>query len=332
MASGLDFATGGLSSAFSGGGGAAGFMSGLDFLDITGGKSAAKRAAAIAKAQSEAYDKLKGVSTADMDKAALEQAKKNYLDQMGFLKEYSPGAHEAYRESDKALGEGGKYATTATHNAAALADASYAENADHKLAGSEAEAARQSEELLKLGGSLSPEMQAELMRAGFATGASVGGTAGSEATRSGMARQLASDVLKMQQTRQNMAGNLQNQAETIRQSRNANINAALTTASAPGAIASGYANAANHAATTRTPQGYGVGGDQAADNYTQNINLENEKTLGKAGVETQRITANSKANRMALTAGTTAAGAFLGGYFGNPQGGAAAGNALTSGF
>lgn len=304
---------------------------GLDFLDITGSKSGAKQANRLADIQRKAYDDLKGVKTEDMDKAALEQAKKNYLDQMGFLKENSPGAYTAYKKGDEALESGFKYAPTATEHAKGLADASFEENKTNKLAGSEDEAARQSEELLKLGGSLSPEMQAELMRAGFATGASVGGTAGSEAMRSGMARQLATDSLKMQQTRQAMAGNLQSQAESIRANRNNAINSAINSAAAPGAVASGYAAAGGEAASARIPQGYGIGGEQAAENYTQNVNLENEKTLGKAGVETQRQTSLYKAARAPVTAGTTAIGAFLGSYAGNPQGGAAAGKAFAGG-
>jgi hypothetical protein len=301
-----------------------------DFLDIFGsqsGKKAAQRQADIANA---AYDKLKGVNTADMDTLALAQARKNFMDQMGFAKDNSPGAYAAYQAGDQGLADAAAYQPTGMRHTIDAANQSYNENIGNSTAEAERLAAEQAAEMLALKGTLSPEMQAELVRSGFGTAANSGGVAGSDAQRSGMARQLASDQLRVQAQRQGMASNLAAMQGGIRDTRNRALGAVFQGANMPMASAYQNAGAAGEALSSRIPQGLGVGGDTAVQNYMSNLDLENQKTLGKAGVESQKYAAQYAAGRAPIQGTMKAVGAFIGGYFGNPAGGAAAGEAITS--
>lgn len=308
----------------------------LDPLDLTGGRGSAKAAREAMAAKMRAYDSLKGLDTSSMDQAALAQARKNYLDQMSFAKQYSPGAYSAYQNADAALGAAYSDAAGDVNRIREAAKAAYEEGVKMQPGLSESErlAAEQSAEMLALKGSLSPEQQAELVRAGLATSAAGGGILGSSANRSGMARQLASDQLNIQHQRQSMASNLAGMSQGIRTNRQnqlAGLQGMQTQATAAGSNMAGYAN---DALMSRIPQGYGVGGDTAASNYVSNVNLENQKVLGKAGAQVEGINAKYQASRAFVRSATTAAGAIIGGMAGGPQGayaGASGGAALTAG-
>lgn len=303
-----------------------------DFLGLTdseGAKDAANQAAARKKA---AYESLQGLDTGLQDTAALKQAAKNYKDQLDFAKSNSPGAYEAYMAGDKAAAAGFFGAANNVNSAQRMAEQSALENTIQQKGSADSErlANDQSAELLRQGGSLSPEMQAELMRSGFATGAGVGGTAGSDAMRSGMARQLASDQLNIQAQRGQMAGNLQNQAANIRASRNAMLNSGAMMQGVPSALGAQIAQQSGDVLASRIPQGYGVGGDVAASNYVSNTNLENQKKLGAAGVDVENINAQYQASRAGPRAAATVVGGVLGGMFGG-MGGASMGANMGAG-
>lgn len=307
----------------------------LDFLDVFGGKAGAKAAKKAEETKMKAYDALKGLDTGAMDTAALTQARKNYLDQMGFLKEQSPGAKAAYDAADRAAAEGFERAGENVRHAQEGADKSYAENIAQQAGMAEAEqlAGDQAAELLALKGTLSPEEQAEMVRAGLSATSGSGGVAGSDAQRSGMAKMLITDKLQRQAQRQQMAGNLEAQNANIRAARNANLNSMLGTQAVPASLATQMVGQAGDIVQSRVPAGYGIGGDTAASNYTSNQNLENQKTLGKAGAAVEGINAQYNAGRAATKGTMTAIGGILGGMFGGPMGasaGAGAGNAMTS--
>lgn len=308
----------------------------IDPLDLTGSRGSAKAAREAMAAKMRAYQSLQGVDSSRMDQIALEQAKKNYLDQMAFAKQYSPGAYSAYQNADAALGAAFSDAAGDIHRIREAAKAAYDEGIRMQPGLSESErlAAEQSAEMLALKGSLSPEQQAELVRAGLATSAAGGGVLGSSANRSGMARQLASDQLNIQHQRQSMASNLAGMSQGIRTNRQnqlAGLQGMQTAAASAGA---GMAGMANQAFYDRLPAGYGIGGDTAAANYVSNINLENQKKLGAAGAQVEGINAQYQAARKFVRTSATAAGAAIGGAFGGPSGasaGAGFGSSITAG-
>lgn len=308
----------------------------IDPLDIAGGKASSKAAKKAEKAKMAAFDSLEELNTAEMDAAALGQARKNYLDQMTFAEEFSPGARDAYKKSDEVLGQAFGTASQDIRQVHDTSQRAYDETAAMQpgLAETERLAADQSAELLAQGGRLSPEMQSELARSGLMSAAGSGGVLGSSAQRSGMARQLASDQLKIQAQRQTMASNLANQSQAIRSNRNAQLAGVGQQQTASVDAASRLAAYGGDALQSRLPAGYGIGGDTAASNFVANTNLRNQRTLGKAGAKVEGINAQYNAGRAPVRMAATAAGAIVGGMAGGPAGagvGASAGAAMTAG-
>lgn len=308
----------------------------MDPLDLAGGRASSKAAKKAEKAKMAAFDSLEELNTAKMDEAALGQARKNYLDQMTFAKEFSPGAYDAYKKSDEVLGQAFGTASQDIRQVHDTSQRAYDETAAMQpgLADAERIAADQSAELLAQKGALSPEMQSELVRAGLASAAGTGGVLGSTAQRSGMARQLASDQLRIQAQRQTMASNLANQSQAIRSNRNAQLAGVGQQQTAAIDSAARLASYGGDALQSRLPAGYGIGGDTAASNFVANTNLRNQRTLGKAGAKVEGINAQYNASRAPIRMAATAAGAIIGGMAGGPAGagvGATSGAAMTAG-
>lgn len=286
------------------GAGGVGGIVGSFFSRSAAKKAEAAKIAALNALEEQNIEKLQGTTT--------KYDRESYLGRLGLLKDADPNARAAYDSAGQTYAEvasdkGGNRAKSQM-----AADAAYAETVGGQQGLTDAEklSADQSAELLAQKGTLSPEMQAEMVRSGFAVGGGIGGVAGSTAMRSGMARQLASDQLAIQAKREAMSKGLSDQSQTIRANRNTLLNNISLQQQQQQANAINVGSAANTFAGSRMPTSYGLTGHDAGDVDMQNTNLRNQRRLGIAGAKVEGINGRLAATNQMIggVANTAAAG------------------------
>lgn len=163
-----------------------------------------------------------------------------------------------------------------------------------------AEASRQ----LDLGGNLSPEQQAEFVRAGLEQGAGSGYQAGSSALKQGVGKLLASEQEALGNSRRSMAQQLFGFATNLKSTRTGELSGlAGQSRDASNSAFSKLFGLAN-LADSRTPD-IGLSGADTANLTVANNNLENEKALQAGGIAAN--SANTAA-QLALERGKIASG------------------------
>jgi hypothetical protein len=171
----------------------------------------------------------------------------------------------------------------------------------------------QAQSALDQGGALSPEQQAEFVRAGLEGASTTGLNAGSSTTRQSIGKLLASEQLAQQEQRQNMAKNLFGFATDLKSQRNNTLsNIASNNLGASAQHGNKLLNLAQ-LADSRVPDVGLSGGDIA------NLNVANTNQANGNAMQQGAIQANNAVARGQIAAGlvggiTSAAGSFAGNY------------------
>jgi hypothetical protein len=268
---------------------------GVGLVTVVGGAVAAKSAAdRSARAQREALAGQKGVDVADVTRQAREADLQKYRDQFRLQAEVDPGSAALRESSNKALQES-VFGDPNEKNANEILKSLFNENVnvDPNDANFVQALKTRAQETLALGGKISPDQQAELVRAGLETGAQSGFNAGSSATRQGVGKLLASESEALAASRAEQARGLFGFATDINSSRVGNLtnigNASTNAAIARNAKLTSIANLAD----SRVPE-IGIGGGDIANLAVGNTNQGNQVTLQRGAVAAQNAAANGQ--------------------------------------
>lgn len=264
---------------------------GTGLVKANAAKVAANKAA---DAQQHALDAQKPADINAISDQAKQADLKRYQDQFKALNEVDPVTGQIRTATNNALLAGangdanGSNANTIlqglfdTNNPVNPADASFA--ADLKA---------KAQQQLDLGGKLSPEAQAEFVRAGLENASSSGFNAGSSATKQGIGSLLFSQSNALEQQRNATAQQLFGFATDLNTTRNQQLLGIANTATTKSAIDQQKLLALAGLTDSRTPS-IGLTGGDVANLATGNANQTNAIALQKGAIQAQQAGANGQ--------------------------------------
>jgi len=276
--------------------------------------NAAKKAQA---AQNAALNGQKGVDIEGTQQLAREADRQNYREQYNLLREVDPETYALLTGTNQQLAQ---YATPEGDvnqaNADRILQSLYSENAvqSPQDIAFENTLRQRAQSQLDLGGALSPEQQAEIVRAGLEGASTTGLNAGSAATRSSVGSLVASEQLAQQQQRQSMAQELFGFATDLKNNRNSTLTgvaqAGLAGSAAKGSKLTGLANLAD----SRVPQ-VGLSGGDIANLAVGNQNQSNAVAAQRGAIGAQNAQAQGQ-----IAAGLIGSLGSAAGYYGANRG------------
>lgn len=276
--------------------------------------NAAKKAAA---AQQEALKNVKGVDINQVSQQAKDADIAKYRDQFNLLNQYDPVTGEIRSTTNDQLADFAKNDSN-SNDANSILKTLFNENAnpDSTDVNFYNTLRSQAQNQLDQGGQLSPEQQAEFVRAGLEGASTTGLNAGSAATRQSVGKLLASEQLQQQQQRQQMAQQLFGFATELKNNRNQTLGNIANQNLAASQVKQNKLLALSELADSRVPD-VGLSGGDIANLAVGNQNQANQVALQRGAIQAQQAQARGQITAGLIGGLTSAAGMYAGGGYGS---------------
>lgn len=257
---------------------------------------AANRAKDAAQA---ALDKQKQLDPTKIANDAYAQDLKKYQDQFNALNQVDPITGQIRTASDKGLLASANGTDQNNQNANSILQGLFNSNSQLNPADAAFESTlkAKAQQQLDLGGKLSPDAQAEFVRAGLEGAAQSGFNGGSSATKQGVGKLLFSESNALEQQRANMAKELFGFATDLNTTRNQNLLGIANASSSKSAQDFQKLFALAQLSDSRVPN-LGLSGTNVANLDVANVNQANQLATQQGA-----ITGNAAIARGNITAG-----------------------------